>query len=98
MSIEKEISFKDAAFIMGRRVILTKLEDIVEEINSIEFDDDSEKLQYLSSRVNDFILEINDRYNGIVIRTGVNISTFKTENVLVEGSEIKINDIVENEN
>ena len=98
MSIEKEISFKDAAFIMGRRVILTKLEDIVEEINSIEFDDDSEKLQYLSSRVNDFILEINDRYNGIVIRTGVNISTVKTETVLVEGSEIIINDIVENEN
>ena len=58
MRIEKEISFKDAAFILGRRTILSKMEDIVEEINSIEFDDDSEKLQYLSNRVNDFIMEI----------------------------------------
>ena len=94
MNVKKEISLRDASFILSKFSVVDELSKRIDTFNKIEFENSDEKLDVLLKCLDNFITDANDKYTGIMVRIGLDNLDIITEKIIVEGDTI--NDVDDN--
>ena len=94
MNVKKEISLRDASFILSKFSVVDELSKCIDTFNKIEFENSDEKLDVLLKCLDNFITDANDKYTGIMVRIGLDNLDIITEKIIVEGDTI--NDVDDN--
>ena len=88
MKVKKEVSLRDASFILSKFSVVDELSKRIDTFNKIEFENSDEKLDVLLKCLDNFITDANDKYTGMMIRIGLDNLDIITEKVIVEGDTI----------